>query len=574
MALEGLQHSKMKSCLIIIFIIIVNNLFAQVAPPCGNDYGSSSDESNISHQMRYGTINDAIDAINQAKNTRGLSLGCPQQEITSNPPNINEPLLSEIENIWNNIHAPAISAFNVTCPRIGRYENNSALGAYYAMQAGYYQDSAHLVEIADMMYDQQYASWNISAPDIRNKGVYGYISTGTSDPCYPGGVVGSSVSAVCSTLPIYCVNYSSGQFAGTDFLISSQDDANDWFDGGLAYDHGWVGVQMIEAAILQSDQSLKEKYRNSVELAGQYSIAEHSVKNHNYTAKMIWLLSELYAWTGDAIYKNELNLKLDKNLIPGILWDKNSDGFVDGTSPAISFSALAPIAQTPGRMWDGHNSVSWYQAMNTWAIMEAYIAFRDQGDTIRANELKPYATAMLDNLANEIITQGVISTNALGVRDITYALLIGIWKISQYENETHLNWNQAAWAMWNAGYFNTYNTNSVCVGLYLLTKSGTTYVPVNLRENNALSINNTASEYVKVNVFPNPVRNQLSVEINQNVKPRLDYTIIDKLGRTVLQGITESNKMNIEWSNLPQGLYIFSLLDKGERVFSTKLVKE
>jgi hypothetical protein len=554
----------------ILLILIGNNSFAQVSPPCGNDYGSSTDESNITNQMRYGSTVDAINAINQAKNTRSTALGCPQIVLTYNSPNITEPLLSEIENIWNTIHAPTISAYNVSCPRIGRYENNSALGAYYAMQAGYFNDTSKLSEIADMMYDQQYAVWNISSPDSRNEGVYGYISTSSSDPCYPGGVVGSSVTAVCSSLPIYCVNYSNGQFTGNNFLISGQDDSNNWFDGGLAYDHGWVGTQMIEAAIMQSDPTLKLKYRNSIELAGQYAISEHSVKNHNYTAKLIWLLAELYAWTGDTIYQNELNYKLDKSLIPGILWDANSDGSVDGTSPSISFSSLTPIAQSPGRMWDGHNSLPWYHAMNAWALTEAYVAFRDQGDTTRANELKPYVVAMLDNLSDEIITQGVITPDALGVRDITYALLTGIWKISQFESEAHLNWEQATWAMWNTGYFNTYNTHSVCVGLYLLVQSSTPFTPLNLRENFILSSNDLIENNPTIKLFPNPTNNNLTIEFSENNYTPKRYLIHDMQGKLVREGILSINE--IELNGLDKGQYTISFLEKSKIIESLKFI--
>ncbi len=41
--------------------------------------------------MRYGTITEAVNAINQAKNTRGTSLGCPQEVVTYATPNITEP---------------------------------------------------------------------------------------------------------------------------------------------------------------------------------------------------------------------------------------------------------------------------------------------------------------------------------------------------------------------------------------------------------------------------------------------------------------------------------------------------
>lgn len=561
----------MKLNILILLIVFGEIINAQVTPPCGNDYGSTSDQANIVSQMRYGTISDVTNAINQAKNTRGTALGCPQTALTYTAPNVVQPLLSDIENVWNTVHAPTISAYSATCPRIGRYENNSALGAYYAMQAGYYNDTAQLSEIANMMYDQQYASWNTSSPNSRNEGVYGYIHVSSADPCYPGGVVGSSVAAICSALPVYCVTYTGGQFAGDEFVTSGQDDANSWFDGGLAYDHGWVGTQMIESAIIQSDFTLKQKYRTSVELAGQFAISEHCVKNHNYTSKLIWLLAELYAWTGDTVYKNELNYKLDKNLIPGILWDGDNDGFVDGTSPLIPFSSLTPIAQSPGRMWDAHNSLPWYHAMNTWALTEAYVAFRDQGDTVRANELKPYVIAMLDNLANEVITQGVITPDALGVRDVTYALLSGIWKVSQFETETHLNWSQAAWAIWNSGYFNTYSTHSVCVGLYLVIESSTPFTPLHLRESFTLSTNNLNEDKLSIKLFPNPTNNILTIEVPEHRIPN-QYLIYDMQGKLVQEGVLNNKTNEIVLYGLNLGQYVITLLDESRIIDSIKFI--
>jgi hypothetical protein len=528
--------------------------YTQPTPPCGLDYGSGSDESNISLQMRYGTIADAVNAINQGKNSRGTALGCPQIAYSYAIADTTEPTLPVIANLWNNVHAPAISSFSVTCPRIGRYESNAALGAYYAMLAGYYNDSSKLAEIADMMYNQQYAEWNATNPNPRNEGVYAYLNVSSSDPCYPGGVVGSSVNAACTALPAYCITYDGGLFVGESFLTSGQDDANNWFDGGLAYDHGWVGAQMIASAIQQNDPLLKAKYRNSVELAAQYCISEHPVKNHNYTAKLIWLLAQMYDWTGDTTYANELNYKLNKNLIPGILWDATNDGFVDGTNPSISFSSLSSVAQEPGRMWDGHNSLPWYHAMNAWALTEAYVAFRDRGDVQRANELKPYVVAMMDNLANEIINEGVVTPDQLGVRDISYALLTAIWKLSQFENEAHPNWQQAAWAMWNTGYFNSYSTHSVCVGLYLLVKSNTAYIPLHLREDYVLSSQDHGSED-EILLYPNPVEDLLYLK--NLADGNMEYSIMLANGKIVLKGNIINGSIDV--SSLETGLYLLEI---------------
>jgi hypothetical protein len=546
------KHLNFFLTLIILFAFI--EITISQIPPCGDSYGTNSDETNIITQMRYGTITDAISAIDLAKNTRGTALGCPEVSVNYTTPNFTEPTLNEIENVWNNAHAPTISSYNVDCPRIGRYENNAALGAYYAMQAGYYNDTSKLAEIADMMYDQQYAEWNIASPDNRNKGVYGYIHVPDTNPCYPGGVVGTSVTSLCTALPNYCVNYTNGQFSGESFAISGQDDANNWYDGGLAYDHGWVGVQMIESSIMQNDPILKQKYRNSVELAGSYAISEHCVKNHNYSAKLTWLLAELYAWTGESNYKDALNYKLNKNLIPGILLDTNSDGFVDGTSPNIAFNTLTSSAQLPGRMWDGHNSISWYHAMNTWALTEAYVAFRDQGDVLRANEIKPYMISMLDNLSNEIINEGVITPNALGIRDITYAILTGLWKVSQYESEVHSNWEQAAWALWNSGYFNNYNTHSVCVGLYLVVKNSTPFIPLKLREPFVLDTEHLNFDQISVNIYPNPTNEFTIVTLDESVSNRIE--IYNFQGVLIQEKIIYNktyHTMNLE--TLRNGLY-------------------
>lgn len=554
----------MKKLAFITVILLSINAIGQVTAPCGSDYGSKSDEDNIIAAMRYGTTSDAVNAINQAKNTRGTALGCPQLVFNYSPANTTEPLLEDILVTWNTIHAPAISSFEITCPRIGRYQNNAALGAYYARKAGYFVNTAKLAEIADMMYDQQYSTWNTPSPSLRNRGVYGYLNAADTDTCYIGGIVGTSVKELCATLPQYCVTFNNGQFAGNSFAISGQDDDNNWFDGGFAYDHGWTGVQMIESAIQQTDSILKNKYRTSAIEAGRFAITEHCVKNHNYTAKLIWLLAELYAWTGDTIYKNELNYKLNKNLIPGILWDQNNDGYVDETNPPISFSSLHPTAQLPGRMWDGHNALPWYHAMNTWAITEAYIAFRDQGDTFRANELKPYALVMLDNLANEITTLGVVNPDALGVRDITYALLTGIWKISQYENESHPSWESAAWALWNTGYFETYNTHTVCLGLYLLIKSNTTYTPLHLREA-VVTSNPLANDNSKINIYPNPTNGYIHIK---KLNSSSNYSISTSGGQPIIIGTIDMLNPTIDIQNFQEGLYLLKIKsESGSQIF-------
>ncbi|PWL32453.1 MAG: hypothetical protein DCO96_02610 [Fluviicola sp. XM-24bin1] len=253
------------------------------------------------------------------------------------------------------------------------------------------------------------------------------------------------------------------------------------------------------------------------------------------------LLAQMYNWTNDTIYRNELNYKLDKNLLPSVLMDADTDGLVDGTNPAIAFQDLTLTAQTPGRNWDGHNSLPWYNAMNAWAITDAYVAFRDRGDIQRAQELKPYVLAMLDNLSWEINNLGIID-DQLGVRDLTYALLNGIWKVARYENESHPEWETAAWAMWNSGYFDVYSTHSVCVELYLCILTDTPYEPPFVREFFASIDENTMAS---VRLFPNPAENEIRVKLESNEIYTVE--IYDLNGRKVLskENVQNSDQLNV-----------------------------
>ncbi len=519
-------------------------------PPCGNTYGNAQDEANIIQQMRFGTITDAQNALSQAKNTRGTSLGCPELSYNYNPANYAQPSLSAVASVWNNVHLPSIESYSLDCPRIGRYENNAALGAYYAQLAGYPANTNVLYSIASMQIAQQYSDLNTTVVNTENEGVYGYVHVPSNDPCYPGGVVGSSVEAVCSNIPSFCVTYDNGLFAGETFLIGDQYEPLSFFDGGIAYDHGWVGAHLIEAAIQETDASKKQEMKNSLILATQWAVNEEVVKNHNYTAKLIWLLAQMYNWTGDAVYKDALNYKLNKNLLPAIIMDTDSDNFVDGTNPPVAFQDLTNVAQVPGRVWDGHNSLPWYNSMNAWALLEAYIAFRDRGDTARAQVLKPYVLSTMDNLSWEINNYGIID-DQLGVRDLTYGLLLAIWKLAQYENESHPNWESAAWAMWNSGYFNSYSTHSVCVGLYLCVLEQTLYEPPFIRES-FLSLNEPETSQLKV--FPNPSESEVKIELPNGMSIS-NVSLFDAQGRQLEAMYSVEDNIRLNVSILPAGVY-------------------
>lgn len=62
------------------------------------------------------------------------------------------------------------------------------------------------------------------------------------------------------------------------------------YDGGAAYDHGWAGALMVEAWLQAGTTEDRSLFEASARLAAAWSTKEPAVRNHNYTAKNIWLL--------------------------------------------------------------------------------------------------------------------------------------------------------------------------------------------------------------------------------------------------------------------------------------------
>jgi hypothetical protein len=205
---------------------------------------------------------------------------------------------------------------------------------------------------------------------------------------------------------------------------------------------------MIEAALAAADPVQARQFADAAKLAGDWAIHEPAVRNHNYTAKLIWLLAALYDWTGESRFGDALIDKLERSLLPGVLMDEDADGEIDGL-PGLRFADLrSPLARQPGRMWDAHNALPWYQAMNAWAAVEAYVALRSRGDTDRADRVRSYALALMDNLAAEVSAGADFET---GAAQIAFAMATGLWKLADAEGLERPHWETALWSVWNAG---------------------------------------------------------------------------------------------------------------------------
>jgi hypothetical protein len=74
--------------------------------------------------------------------------------------------------------------------------------------------------------------------------------------------------------------------------------------------------------------------------------------------------------------------------------------------------------------------------------------------------------------------------------------------------------------------------------------------------------------------YPNPMADELMIEATTKDNSKLNYILIDALGRTVLTGTIENSKATMNTSALEKGFYSLSVTDeKGSSLKAIKLVK-
>lgn len=429
----------------------------QLAPPpvcMDNRYGTGPQSAQIELLMQSGSVAEVQTALRVAQHTRGLELGCAELQYSYIEADVRAPTSAQINAAWQ-VHSAAarpLSAQLDRCPALGRSAGAYALGGWNALQGGLTVDETALRTLSDNLQQTQWTLERGTALEAVPYGMFGYASS-AGDPasiCYVAGVVGDGVRRACDTAPELCAVFQSGRFSGQRFVVGDYLPSAGVRDGGAGFDQGWAGVMMIEAALAASDPADRQRYRAAAIAAGEWAVAEPAVRNHNYTAKLIWLLAALYDYTGEARFREALIDKLERNLLPGVLMDFNGDGQIDGLEPLRFDQLKAPAARLPGRMWDAHNALPWYAAMSAWALVEAHTAFVSRGDMKWAALTRSYALAMLDNLAAELAGRAGGNLGP-GSSQPPFAFATALWKLADVEQLPRPSWEAVLWGVWNAG---------------------------------------------------------------------------------------------------------------------------
>ncbi|MEL6358299.1 MAG: hypothetical protein AAFQ37_15395, partial [Bacteroidota bacterium] len=150
---------------VILWITLPCCAYTQAFGNCQLTYGTSADREAIQLAMFSGSAEAVTMAINQAKSSRGLGVGCPQGDYGPfSPADTTAPSLEEMEAVWQEQYVPGLTNYDVACPELGRGIPTLGLGAYWAQRAEYFDNLPKLKEVADMLTETQYAKANAPTP--------------------------------------------------------------------------------------------------------------------------------------------------------------------------------------------------------------------------------------------------------------------------------------------------------------------------------------------------------------------------------------------------------------------------
>jgi hypothetical protein len=430
-------------------LLTVTSASAQVCT--SNRYGTEAQARAIELALLSGSIDDAQAAIRAAQRTRGSELGCAETDYAPIAVSSTAPSIEAIRTVWATHAASAAQGLTLynRCPAFGRGAGTYALGGWVARGAGLGFDVATLDALTDNFVATQYLPSRTPGTQRTWTGLYAYAERfgASANECFVPGVLGEGVATACQRAPEFCVSYASGRFRNERFVVADFDPRDGLRDGGAAFDHGWAGLMMIEAALGTATRATAQRYRSSALAAADWAVAEPAVRNHNYTARLISLLAVAYEWTGESRYREALIDKLERSLLPGQLMDDDANGEVDGVAGVRFADLRASIARVPGRYWDAHNALPWYQAINATALIDAESALRVRGDGELASRVRRHAEAALDNLAAEFATT---AGNTFSAGQIAYAFARGLHKLTDPLGVSKPAWEVTLWRFWNA----------------------------------------------------------------------------------------------------------------------------
>ena len=118
--------------------------------------------------------------------------------------------------------------------------------------------------------------------------------------------------------------------------------------------------------------------------------------------------------------------------------------------------------------------------------------------------------------------------------------------------------------MWNSGYFDTYSTHSVCVGLYLTILSNTPYEPLFERED--FDSIQTISAKNRILIYPNPAQETIYFSFDNFYNESYTIQIVDLKGKIITEFETGLDQIDVLLSGYSSGTYYIRIIDVNKEI--------
>jgi len=89
-----------------------------------------------------------------------------------------------------------------------------------------------------------------------------------------------------------------------------------------------------------------------------------------------------------------------------------------------------------------------------------------------------------------------------------------------------------------------------------------------------LSVENILNELQQLFVYPNPIKNIITIQLNSLKNEFLKFSIYDLLGQSVGDFELTSNNLQLDLSHLSNGIYYYNIKNKGEVIARNKIIKK
>ncbi len=160
----------------------------------------------------------------------------------------------------------------------------------------------------------------------------------------------------------------------------------------------------------------------------------------------------------------------------------------------------------------------------------------------------------------------------------TFQDVLRVHILQSYQDSTYLDYDPFIITYTNSQYlWYKEGIHFQLASIYTLTSSfGQTYSGASWSDNN-VGIENYSNLITSCSLYPNPVSNNLNIDLSLVKNQDLEINIINSIGQTInksglIKGNIGDNSINLNLENLPEGIYLALISSEGKNILTQRII--